>query len=185
MAPLTGSLALWQRLCTLALPLLAGGSAIALAANAPPPLEQAVKASYITKFAPFIEWPAGAFANPDGPFMICLAGHDAFGSTLDEIARGQKVKGRRIQVRRIGDTLSPGACHMLVIGEGTPNALLAQVAGQPVLTVADRSAGLDGGMIRFVRRAGRVRFEIDNGAARVAHLAISSKLLGLAVTVAR
>jgi hypothetical protein len=40
-------------------------------------------------------------------------------------------------------------------------------------------------MIRFVRRAGRVRFEIDNGAARVAHLAISSKLLDLAVTVAR
>lgn len=165
---------------------IAGWSAVALSASTvSPPLEQAVKASYITKFAPFIEWPAGAFPTAAGAFAICVAGHDPYGPALDEIASGQKIRGRTIQVRRIGDAMPAGGCHILVMGTGTPQGLLAQIAGQPVLTVTDRGAGTDGGMIRFVRQAGRVRFEIDNGAARSAHLAISSKLLGLAVAVAK
>ncbi|MET0374029.1 MAG: YfiR family protein, partial [Rhizorhabdus sp.] len=76
-------------------------------------------------------------------------------------------------------------CHILVVGAAPSDILLTHLAGQPVLTVTDKSAGIDGGIIRFVRQAGRVRFEIDNGAARASHLSISSKLLGLAVTVVR
>lgn len=185
MAPLS-RIPVWvRRLGPVAVLLLAGWSALALASAAPPPLEQAIKASYITKFAPFIEWPASAFPAPSSPFLICLTGHDALGSALDEVAQGQKIRGRSIQIRRLSDTVPTGACHILVIGAGASPGVAAQIAGQPVLTISDRSAGVDGGMIRFVRQAGRVRFEIDNGAARGARLAISSKLLGLAVAVMR
>lgn len=149
----------------------------------PLPLEQAIKASYVTKFAPFVEWPASAFTGPASAFTICIAGRDAFGTTIDDVAMGQKVKGRVVKVRRVADAVPAGACHVLVVGAGPSDAIFAQVAGQPVLTVGDRTAGVDGGMIRFVRQAGRVRFEIDNASARGAHLLISSKLLGLAVTV--
>lgn len=161
------------------------GLTLAVSATAPPPLEQAIKASYITKFAPFVDWPATAFASPASPFTICLTGRDAYGGVLDEVARGQKVRGRAMQIRRMSDTTSPGGCHILVLGAGPSDTILAQIAGQPVLTVAEKGAGPEGGMIRFVRQAGRVRFEIDNAAARAAHLAISSKLLGLAVAVNR
>lgn len=167
------------------MPLVALLSASAPAFAAPSSLEQAVKASYITKFAPFVEWPSNAFATPTSPFVICLAGRDAFGSVLDEIARGQKVRGRRMLIRRLGETTSPGACHILFLGTGLTDTALAQIGSQPVLTVSDKSAHLESAMIRFVRLAGRIRFEIDNSAARAAHLAISSKLLGLAVTVTK
>ena len=147
------------------------------------PIEQAIKASYVTKFAPFVEWPATAFAAPASPFLICLTGRDAFGSAIDELALGQKVRGRPMQVRRIVETGSISGCHILVIGTGTSDTVLGQAAGKPMLTVSDKTAGLDRGMIRFVQLGGRVRFEIDNGSARAAHLAVSSKLLSLAVTV--
>ena len=147
-------------------------------------MEQAIKASYLTKFGPFVEWPANSFGDA-GTFAICLGGHDAFGTVLDEIARGQKVWGHVLQIRRLTEAGSPNGCNILVIGAGTPDSVLARIAGQPILTVTDKSDGIDGGMIRFTRQGGRVRFEIDNGAARAARLVISSKLLGLAVTVTK
>lgn len=173
---------IWRWACVVA-PLLLIEAALPAAAQQP--LEQAIKASYITKFAPFVEWPVAAFATPASPFMICLAGRDAFGSLLDDVARGQKVRGHVMKIHRLGEAVSTDGCHILVLGSPLPDDVLAQKRGQPILTVSDKSAGGDDGMIRFVRQAGRVRFEIDNGAARAAHLTISSKLLGLAVAVVK
>lgn len=183
MAPLNLDSLLRRSLRRTAALLAVGGVALAAPAATPLPLEQAIKASYITKFPPFVDWPATAFASSASPFMICLTGRDAYGAVLEEVARGQKVRGRAMQIRRVGDAAPAGGCHILVLGAGLSDAVLGQIAGQPVLTVADKGAGIDGGMIRFVRQAGRVRFEIDNSAARAAHLTISSKLLGLAVAV--
>jgi hypothetical protein len=165
------------RLIAAAVIILYGGIA------SPAPLEQAIQASYVTKFAPFVEWPANAFASASSPFIICLSGHDTFGPTLDDLARGQTVRGRPMQVRRIPESGSVGGCHILVIGAGTSPAAIAEAAGKPMLTITGKTSGVNGGIINFVAQAGRVRFEIDNGAARAAHLTISSKLLGLAVKV--
>ena len=35
-------------------------------------LEYAVKANFLYKFGPFVDWPATAFATPSSPFTICL-----------------------------------------------------------------------------------------------------------------
>lgn len=181
MAPLNIGRIAWRRTIPVVALLLTCGPVSA----AQQPLEQAFKASYITKFAPFVEWPASAFATPASPFVICMAGRDAFGPVLDEVARGQKIRGRSLQIRRLGETVPSGACHILVLGAGLADGALAQLGGQPVLTVSDKTAGIGTGMIRFVQQAGRVRFEIDNVAARTARLTISSKLLGLAVAVTK
>jgi len=63
--------------------------------------------------------------------------------------------------------------------------LLAPVAASaPVLTVTDSIDALDAkGMINFVVADNRVRFEIDDAAARRSGLVISSKLLSLALSV--
>ena len=47
-------------------------------------LELAVKATYLVKFAPFVEWPPEAFAAADSPLVICIVGHEPFG---DMVAR--------------------------------------------------------------------------------------------------
>lgn len=149
------------------------------------PLEYAVKASYLYKFAPFVQWPPAAFDNAGGPLAICIAGQNPFGKTLDEAVRGQRVNGRPIVVRHI-ETVRTGDCHILFAGTGPETeALLREVQHQPVLTVTDRSRGVSGGIIQFVMVGGRVRFVIDQGTAQESGIAISSKLLGLAVSVTR
>jgi hypothetical protein len=149
--------------------------------------EQVVKANFLFKFAPFVEWPEPAGTTNGRPFAICLRGEDAFGGALDEVVRGQKISGRMVQVRRLAESGGANGCQMLFAGRSSAPgyAPFAEVAGQPVLTVSDQKSGLSGAMIQFVMQSGRVRFQIDDAAARASGLVISSKLLGLAVAVER
>ena len=174
-----------SRIAFIACALAAGAWSSGPRAANPQPLEQAVKASFLFKFAPFVEWPGNGTAGK--PFTICLSGEDPFGSTLDEVVRGQRISGRPVNVRRLGDGGSAAGCQMLFAGRSSaPDyAPFAEVAGQPVLTVSDQKSGPPGSMIQFVMQGGRVRFQIDNGAARANGLVISSKLLGLAIAVER
>ena len=150
------------------------------------PLETAVKASYLYKFAPFVQWPPRAFASASSPLHICVIGADPFERTLEAVVRGQQVQGRDIAIVHM-DSLnaqSAASCHILFVGkpvgQSTGDALHA-AEGLPVLTVTDMSQGVSGGMIQFVLRHGRVRFTIDAAAAGAAGVQISSKLLTLAV----
>jgi len=147
------------------------------------PIEYAVKASYLYKFAPFVQWPSTAFETPTAPLSICIAGSDPFGPALAEAVRGQRVNGHPIMVRHV-EAVRPGlACQILFVGGEDAGQTLQAVAHEPVLTVTDHSGA--GGMIQFVMVAGRVRFSINQAAAQNSGIAISSKLLGLAVSVNR
>jgi hypothetical protein len=155
------------------------------AAAAPPAaLEYAVKASYLYKFTPFVQWPAAMFDTPMSPFNLCVLGQDPFGPLLDQAVDGQMVESHPIVVRRIA-RLPPGeSCHLVYLGrssEPDPAAAPMAVPDGPVLTVTDEKAGTSGGVIHFVLRAGRVRFEIDPAEAAARGVTLSSKLLSLAL----
>lgn len=149
-------------------------------------LETAIKATYLVKLGAFVHWPSGAFASASSPFVICIAGPDPFGSTLDQAAAGQSVDSHPIQIRRLSSPAQSAGCHIMFIGSdgGTPrarNAAAATVRG-PVLTITDRPPSApDKGIINFVLRDNHVRFEIDNSAARAEGLSIGSQLMALAV----
>jgi hypothetical protein len=147
-------------------------------------MEYAVKAAYLFKFAPFVDWPTGAFASATSPFVVCVAGTDPFGSALDKAVNGQRVGDHPVTVRRLARVDSARGCHILFVGATrgqTPAEALRTVRGAPVLTVADQGAGAQGAIIRFVVRDNRVRFEIDTEAAASNGVNISSKLLSLAL----
>ncbi len=149
-------------------------------------LEYAVKASYLYKFAPFVEWPPRSFVAPDSPLRICVAGTDPFGAVLADAVKGQQVEGHPITVEHPDMPAEMMQCHILFVGKtAAPADLLRAVAGRPILTVTDRSHGVAGGMIEFTLVDGRVRFAIDDAAATASGVQISSKLLELAVKVAR
>jgi hypothetical protein len=164
--------------------LLVSAAAGALAQS----LEYPVKAAFLYKFGPFVEWPAVAFDGPAAPFFLCVAGDDPFGPILDQAVAGQHVGRHPVTVRRLPKAEHGGpVCHVLyAAGSKTqpPAQMLTAVQGEPVLTVTDDSHG-DGshGMISFVLQNSRVRFDIDARAAQQSGLAISSKLLSLAVNV--
>lgn len=158
---------------------------LAHAAAAQTPLEIAVKATDLYKFAAFVDWPPSAFSGPAEPAVLCVAGDDPFGPLLDQAVRGQKIGGRPITVMRL-DHVSHGApCNILFAASSRrqpPAEALREVRGEPVLTITDDAGDPNArGMIDFVLREGRVRFRIDPRLAERSGLLISSKLLSLAV----
>lgn len=157
----------------------------ALAADGDP-LEYAVKATYLYKFAAYVDWPASAFATPGSPLTLCIAGDDPFGASLDSAVRDQRVAGRALVVRRLKSVGREADCHILFVGGADPlrAQFLAAVRGSAVLTVTDRhESGGAAGIIDFVMRDNRVRFDIDEAAATRNGLVISSKLLKLALNL--
>ena len=151
-----------------------------------PNVEPAVKATYLYKFAPFVEWPANAFGVPADSLVICVVGTDAVANLVDEAVKGQTVRGRVVTVLHVTAPARDSRCQILYVASRGESALatLNSVRGRPVLTVTDsmREARAQG-IINFVVQDNRVRFEIDLNAASENHLVISSKLLSLAAGV--
>ena len=152
-------------------------------------LEYAVKATYLYKFAPFVDWPPGAFASPSSAVNLCVIGDDPFGDILDRAVRGQEVGDRPIAVRRLRTVDQNSGCHIMYVTGSDRQSVteaLDAVRGTPVLTITNSAsrAGAQG-VIHFVIVGNRVRFEIDDQAAARNGITISSKLLSLAVSVRR
>lgn len=149
----------------------------------PVALEYQVKASYLYNFIQFIAWPKEVFGN-DGKFNLCVVGAERFGKALDAFA-GERVEGREIAVRRMDRDAPARAarCHLLFIGGVEADAGPADALGEHgVLTIGETPGFLQrGGVINLIEVRGRIRFEINQQAARQAGLVISSRILSLAV----
>lgn len=160
-------------------------AAPAAAVRPTPSLELAVKATYLYKLAPFVNWPASA-SQPVAPLAICVQGADPFGPLLDRAVAGQSVAGRPVVVRRVPKLEPETGCAIAYVA-GSPAQsqaqALAAVEKAPVLTVTDAARGQTRGIVHLVLDGGKVRFAIDTARAGSAGLDISSKLLALAVVV--
>jgi hypothetical protein len=164
-----------------------GAAVQPVTAQRPTATEYEVKAAYILSFGKFVQWPAGARRSAP-TFELCVIGPDPFGSALDRVVAGSTVGGRGVQARRISDAADAGGCHVLFVGSESRQVpeLLASLLPDDVLTVGDGADFLErGGMIRFVTRDGRVRFEVNLTKAQAAGLVLSSDLLRVASNVQR
>ncbi|MGH8864711.1 MAG: YfiR family protein [Burkholderiales bacterium] len=158
------------------------------AAADPESLEYAVKAAYLSKFGLFVEWPATAYASPGSALNVCVVGDDPFGAMLDTAAGGQRIDAHPIAVRRLKTVGRDSGCHILYIGSSEAQRtaqIIAAVRGSGVLTVTDAQGSGATGIVNFVIKDNRVRFDIDEEAAAQNGFAISSKLLSLASNVKR
>ena len=156
---------------------------------APVPAAPDAKAAYLTKFAPFVVWPANAFAAPTAPLVLCIQGQDPFGASMDQAVAGQSVGAHPVIVRRIARIDPDSGCHIAYLA-GSPtqstDAALKVADGRPVLTVTDSDSPGDGrGIVHLIQINGRLQFVIDAVRAGQSGLVISSKLLALASEVKR
>jgi len=151
------------------------------------PLEYAVKAAFLSKFGLYVEWSSTAFSSPSSAINLCVVGEDPFGATLDTAVRGQRIGGREVVIRRLKTIGRESGCHILYIGgveTQHSSQIIAAVRGGSVLTVTDaHEPEAAVGIINFVIKDNRVRFDIDEQAAAQNGLTISSKLLSLALNV--
>lgn len=155
-------------------------------ALATPDKEHRVKAVFLYNFAQFVEWPDSAFTGPKEPLVVGILGDDPFQDFLDDVVKGESVKGHPIVVKRFKRLEDIKECHVLFIGANEAARLDGQVGelkARRILTVGESQDFIDhGGMVCFVNEGGKVRLKINLGAVQGADLNVSSKLLRLADT---
>lgn len=164
---------------------LIGGAAAGAEARS---LEYPIKAAFLYKFGSFVEWPADSFPSASAPVTVCVVGRDPFGPVLDQTVRGQTVGMRPVTVRRLPSVSPASGCHIAYLGgssEQSTSEAARALARAPVLTVTDGARPEAPSAIQFVVVSNRVRFKIDLRAAAQSGVSISSKLLNLAIEVAR
>jgi hypothetical protein len=139
------------------------------------------KAGFILNFIKYSEWPPTG--SPNASLLVCSLGDQALSGKL-ELMQGRQVQGREIRVRT---AVRPGEwreCAVLFIAADEAQRIdtVLRATGQyPVLTISDAPGFVQaGGIIGLNVRAGRIRFDINNGAARQGGLKLSSQLLRLA-----
>ena len=147
-----------------------------------------VEAAYLFNFAKFVTWPATPLTQ-NGAFNICVFGDDPFGPSLDRIISGEKIDGKTVVDKKISSPEEAPACSILYISSSEASRLhrvLSVVKDAPILTVSDIPDFTQrGGIIQFVLRDNRVRFEVNLVPVQRDRLTLSSELLKVAVSVKR
>lgn len=166
--------------------------------------EYQIKAAFLYNFIKFVDWPEEKEAEVKGPITIGIIGCEDFIKAFDPI-KGKKIKERNISIRYFTgyeklkrqrnadnsqwnkkmDALK--VCHVLMFCHGdsvsvqNSEQIVEALRDLPILTVGETDSFLEsGGIINFVKEKEKVRFEINNTAARKVKLTIRSKLLRLA-----
>jgi hypothetical protein len=146
-------------------------------------LEYQVKAVCVLNAVRFVSWPASAFENSDAPLVIGILGENPFGSTLQDVVKGETFQQRRIIVRRVR-VEEAAAVHVLFISHSENDHLpgiLRALGGSSVLTISENERFTQSGGILGLRlAAGRIRFEANPDAAARAQLKINSQFLLMA-----
>ncbi len=141
-----------------------------------------IKAAFLHKFASFVEWPQGSFANTTSPLRIGVLGDDGVYKDLAETSRDRDRDGRPVQPVRLTPGDAFAGFHILYL-KGSDLRLADWLARVPegVLTVTDSDGPLPrGGVISFFLEEGRVRLGASVEAAALQRLRLSPRLLSAA-----
>jgi hypothetical protein len=147
--------------------------------------EHKVKAAFLVNFARYVKWPSTAFDSATDPIVIGIYGDGILPKVLEHIAAGKEVDGRSLKVVECSDVDQAVNSHILFIGSSRAEdhlAIIEATRHASVFSVSD-SPGFAkaGGVANFVLLDSRVRFEINDRAAKEAGLTVSSRLLRLAM----
>jgi hypothetical protein len=171
------------RHCSLILVLAAcldvGRPALAMGVSAP---EYAIKAVFLYNFVKYAEWPASP--EPLSPIVIAVIGEDPFGSALDDAVRDRVVRSRPLVVVRYSSLRNVKPCHVAFVSAseaGHAKEAVQALARYSALVVGDtQELAQAGAVINFVTDGGKVRFDVNQAAARHSGIVVSSQLLKLA-----
>ena len=144
--------------------------------------EYQIKAAMLANFALFVDWPPKAFTTADSPFVACVLGTDPFGPWLKH-ELGERVGSHPVEIRYLEKAEAAPECHLVFISRSEQSRLkeeLTFLRNTSALIVSDcrdiNDFCRNGGMIGFVTKGGKVRFDLNASAAAKAGLIIDSKL---------
>ena len=179
-----------RRLVLRVLPCFLGGMVLlwGVQGHARETSEYQVKAILLVKLLRHVQWEEREVGRT---LVIGIVGDDPFGEFLDP-EQAEEQLGQPLQVRRF-ERLEEGVdvsdCDLLFVGASEKRRMeriLEEVAGTGVVTVADSPGFLEeGGVINFVIVDRKVRFEINQRAARDQGVRIHTSVLAHATRVIR
>ncbi len=156
--------------------------------NEPRLSEYQLKAAFLFNFAKFVDWPPEAFPSETSPLVIGVLGQNPFGKDLGDVIRNKVIGGHPV-TQRMTSLEAAGGCHVLFISSSERKRLreiIHTLQGNSVLTVGDSDEFIAaGGMINLFVEGKKIRFQINQPAAKSAGLKVSSKLLCLAAPCPR
>lgn len=149
--------------------------------------EYEVKAAFLLNFARLVAWPAKARPDAEEPIVVSVVGDARVERGITAGIGGTQVGSHPVLVRGISAAEEIAGSHILFVSRGEPENLheiLAAARSHATLAVGESEGFASrGGIINFITKKKKLRFEINPDAARDAGLKISSRLLGLAVLV--
>lgn len=149
--------------------------------------EYQAKALYLYNFAKFVDWPVEAFPSSAAPLQMCVFKENPFGSDLEQIVEGKVIAGHAVMIVTVQNEDQARGCHIVFISRSQSkqlNQILGVLGHVSALTVGESKGFVQqGGIINFVVQDDRVQFEVNQKAAELVRLNISSRLLSLAKLV--
>jgi hypothetical protein len=145
----------------------------------------AVKATYLFRFASYVTWPEAA--RLDTEFVIGVVGAEEVLVHLERLLAGMSVGGKPARARRVNQASDLPGVHILYVGPRVfrgSRPLRELAMSRPILIVTDvRDGFAGGGVINFIEVNRNLRFEISLDAAERCGLRIDSALLSVAARV--
>jgi hypothetical protein len=152
-------------------------------------VEYKIKAGYLYNFTKFVTWPE---INSE-TFNLCILGEDPFGELIDPIEK-RSAFGRPIKLFRFDslDALKRANnkphCHIIFVSSSlgsaskdvTNNALFIRDLNKTLTVGEGNDFSLEGGMIGFVNREGRIKLQVNLKKIKQSDLKVSAKLLEVA-----
>ncbi|MGJ0491994.1 YfiR family protein [Methylobacter sp.] len=146
--------------------------------------ELTIKAAYLFRLSLFVEWPPSSL-SPTGsePMLFCVAGNQGMHESLKTVLADKSINQHKVEVTEVQLRDNLSACHLLYLPKHlqATKSFLKAVAPYPVLTVGESEAFYSqGGMIYLYNKDNRIRFVINEQAAKKAGLELRAQLLHLA-----
>ncbi len=147
--------------------------------------EYALKAVFLEKFTPYVEWPRDTVVHDESAdFIIIIFGRNPFGTILDEIYAEQKIMNKNVEIRYVSRISEIDNCDMLFISGSMKDELpviLKRTSGKPILVVGDTEGFAEAGVfVNLFVANNNIRFEINETAITNAGFKVNFRLLRLA-----
>lgn len=147
-------------------------------------VEYRSKASFLSKFPLFVDWPEGALPPGNSPFLICVFGDYSFGLSLAEMTRGINIHEKRLEARWVHKEQELRVCQIVFVSRSERkkySQILEALRTRAVLTVGETPEFLDaGGIVTFSVQQSTLMFDVNLAGANRTHLKVRAQLLALA-----
>jgi hypothetical protein len=146
--------------------------------------EYELKAAFIYRFIDYVDWEN---ASENETFDIAVLGKNPITSSLINISKDKKVKGKTITVKEYQNLDEMGFCNILFIPDKSSypiEKILSKYEGKPVLIISENEGyGKKGTHFNFVMVENKLKFQVNLKAIKRSGIIISSFLLQHAIIV--